>query len=213
MQEAERQGRLPLGAFKEVAKQVLQEDQTQWKKTLETYKIEEDTLFSVELQLSCKQPFELSKNRWILPALCISLGHGRTAYLKGKLSSLCSKGLLFWGKESIEDLCKAWPLFLIFLNLPNFQAKKESCLLLMKDHSLKENCFEDPLGLLVNFLDYYEIGLMTPSLILPDWIMAFSDENSEKLQKKMKDSLDPFDPILILTWSGFFPKILFPQQI
>lgn len=185
IQEGQRQGKWPLGAFKRVAYLKVEEEVEEYHATLTSCEVDLDTLFSVTFSAACDVPIQ-KEQQWLLPAVKVPLKEGRVAHVVGKLRDLCPRGLLFHGTEKIEDLVKIWPSFLLSLQLP--EQIPGGALLLTKSGKNKTWELEDPLQALADYLDYYEIAKENPSPLIPDWASALLLEGPEELAKAMRAS-------------------------
>lgn len=88
LEGALRQGKMPIGRFREIARVHLEK----------RFEKIEGTAFDYDLQ---RNPLQVEGRKIV-----------------GKLQHLSSEGLLFWGENRIGDLLKVWPSYLVYLNLP-----------------------------------------------------------------------------------------------
>jgi exodeoxyribonuclease V gamma subunit len=166
--EAEKEGKLPQGRFKEVARLVLDEQLREVEKHLLTLKVD---------QPSYLQEIDLT----------ISLGKGRKGRIKGTLDHLTSQGLLFFGEKTLTDLVKIWPIYLVSVLSLN-----QTRLLLTKTGQVLTFPYLDPENALVSYLLYYEKGGISPSPFLPSLASSFLEKGEEDLEKKLKMLKDPY---------------------
>lgn len=180
---------LPVGAFKDVATAEIQKDIAEYHEKLEAFSIRPNEVFSVELSPHCAAPKQLSPQHWIVPA--VRTPH---ALISGKLTDLTPRGFLVHGENTVRDLVKAWPQFLLAtsLGLPI-----EPCILFTKDGESVE--FSDLTGALDNYLLYFKRALVQASPLLPDWAEAFLRKGSDDLAKAMQRSLS-FQEDRIIQW-------------
>ncbi len=167
----EAKAELPPGVFKEISFYKLQEEVDEMKSALANWNLSADEIKSVEL----------------LP-LSIPLAEGREARIVGKIPDVTPQGLLVHGKDSLKDLVKAWPLFLIYL----ISAKKEAppCILFSKSGEKKSFNLDDPLSLLSSYIAYYEKALVRPSPLMPDWAETILEGGALNVQKKVDRTED-----------------------
>jgi exodeoxyribonuclease V gamma subunit len=171
---AEEKGLLPSGVFKQLAYDQVREQAEDLQGYLKSWGVEET--FSVELT-----------------TLHVPLKDGRTVSIVGTLSEVSARGLLFHGEDTLKDLLKAWPSFLVFLSLKLGEPK----LLLTKDGSVKEAPLGDPLELLARYIEYYESALNKMSPLLPEWSKALLLGTSEDLEKAMSSKYQPFSDVYL----------------
>ncbi len=188
---AEEKGRVPLGAFKHLAYAQVREEVEELREHLGAWGVNE--VFSVEFKAGCAEACFLAEGKWMLPPLQIPLKGGRQAHLVGKLSDFSSCGMLFSGEDSLKDLLKAWPSFLIFLHLKLGSPR----LLLTKEGTVKEAPAADPLSLLASYIEYYELASKNISPLMPLWAKALLKGTAEDLEGVLSSKWSAFsDPYL-----------------
>ncbi|HEY5259007.1 MAG TPA: exodeoxyribonuclease V subunit gamma [Rhabdochlamydiaceae bacterium] len=166
---------LPLGAFKDVALQRLQEEQRDLDESLACFGVKREEIASTFVDLT------------------VSLDEGRTARIQGTLDGITPEGFIYSG-----NLLRAWPSFLVYLCL--LQGKPQ--LLLTKTQNIKQAPAADPRLLLKEWIAYYELSLENVSPLMPDWADALLSENRERLEKAMASSVSSFASYQdeILSW-------------
>lgn len=195
LDKAEKEGLLPLGAFKEVSKKRIKHDASSIHQQLSDHGICQSSLFDIEFVSSCLKPQEVSANRWHLPAIQIPY-HGGTVSITGALSTVCKEGMVVMGKSSLGDLWKSWPQFLLFsyaCQIHPHRMKKQ--LLFVHPNGTKtfKAFFEDPSPHLIRFLDYYFSCLSSLSPLMPDWLDPILKGDAPALKKMIEKQLtDPF---------------------
>lgn len=162
LKDTEISGKLPLGPFKGAAVQKIKDEIEEYQENLETLNVGE--VFSKEVRLE------------------IPLANERKAVVVGRLDDLTSEGYLFHG----DDWVRAWPLFLVSLNLGLPQR-----LLLTKKGKVSEYSIQDPQAALARYLDYYETALENVSPLMPQWTRAFFEGDFGKVMRGRTE-----DPIL-----------------
>jgi len=202
-EKALRQGSLPHGAFKEVAKCKASDEVEDYQKNLASLSLSLDKLFNVELKMMCDTQDILNGRSRILPPLKVPLKEGRTAYIIGMLENIVPEGLLFHKNKSLPDLIEAFPSFLVYLNL---NLGSPSLLLTKKGQTYKMEA--DPLKSLVSFVEYYEACLEAPSPLMPTWSAALLQKGSKELQKAFEASDNDFS----LGFEDVYLKWLFSKD-
>lgn len=160
LRETEVKGELPRGVFKKIAVQTVKTD--------------------IETLSSCLQKFGISKEEVFSKEISVFPG---SAKIVGKLEGISPKGLLFYGEDSITDLVKIWPAFLVYLHC--FK-ENPSDLLLSKSGEIKHFSIKDPLASLQLYVDYYESALQSPSPLLPAFAESLLQGQEEELDKEIK---------------------------
>lgn len=200
-EQADLQGKLPLGRFKEVARLHASEEIALLKEALKQFEFVE-------------QP------KTIDLALTVPLDRGRVAHLEGTLGGVTSEGLLFHGEKKLHDLLKIWPLYLAFASSDQMEKKE---LLLTKTGERLSFPKLDPQHALASYLLYYEKALMHPSPFLPAWGQTFLEKGPQELAKKIEATTDPYalwifrphqyDPdVLFETWATLLQTTFHPLQ-
>ncbi len=179
LEQAEARGQLPLGALKDVAAYKIREEIADYQKALEILGVDKSGIFSAELNISCKEPVEVQKGRWVLPPLVIS-AQGKEITIVGKLENLSLQGVLVHGDEKLEDLMKAWPTYLIARALP---LNVEPYFLLTKEGKRISPPFVEGDGALAYYLKYAQVASQSPSPCLPKLAKILLQEEARSLEK------------------------------
>jgi exodeoxyribonuclease V gamma subunit len=190
LQRADQEGKLPRGLLKELAIHSVKEEVADVMDCYQAYEVNPEEIFSVEFSLHCKEAVRRENGDWILPALRVPMGEGRTIPLVGALSDLSPRGILFHGKKCLEDLLKAWPLVLIFLSVRESLGIHTSSLILTKDRKCLEVGSLHPLLLLADYLKYMELAQRSLSPLLPKWGSALLLKGKEEFAQAVKSSLN-----------------------
>lgn len=188
---AEERGFFPLGAFREVAKQRLEKDVGSWKEHLKKFDFSPEEVFSLEMRENCDKEVLLPSGDLILPSLDVEFHDGIRASIVGRVENVTRKGFLVFGKDSLKDVMKVWPEYLVFSFLgEKLKNPMEKRLFLLKDGKVKDCFFDDPLPLLRQVLDYYFLCIENVSPLCSDWFEAIWKGDSQNLQKKIQESLN-----------------------
>jgi exodeoxyribonuclease V gamma subunit len=187
-QSAEQEGTLPQGAFKEIAVQKISQEIEELHGHLREFQLNPEELFSVELRAECKEPLWDERGLFFLPALRLSLGEGRSATLVGRIDHLSPQGLLVYGSALFKESLRFWPLFLIYLHLPDFAKKGEPLLLFAKSGERKKHVGESS-GALALYIDYYTLCLKNISPFMPDWASSLLEGEAGDFEKAVASSL------------------------
>jgi len=188
---AEQKGKLPLGPFRDVAIQRIEEDVAEYQNALAALEIDQQALFSIEFKASCDAAFEMRKGEWVAPPLEVGM-----IKIVGRLEDLCPQGLIFHGEDKWEDWLKAWPLYLIALHLPI-----EPNLLLTKKGVKKENFFSEPKEALSRYLDYYQTALENLSILMPKWGKSILEKGVVEPDNESDEILEWFLERDSMSWS------------
>ncbi len=199
------EGKFPTGLFGKVATLKLQEEMESYHEALENLNVKPDTIYAVELKPHIKEPIQITPNEWYFPALQI-----KDVLIQGRIEGITPQGLLFHGDESLGDLLKVWPLYLIIQNLP----LPRKLLLTKKGKEIDLN-LKDPLLALQQYLLYAERALTTPSPLLPKWArsifnegkISLSDDEDDVVSWIQKRSLLPAREAWINMWDSHLREV------
>jgi exodeoxyribonuclease V gamma subunit len=164
LDEMESQGKFPVGAFKDVAVQKIQAEIADYHEALQTLQVNPDEVYSIEFKTSCAEPVQIDRT-WIYPAL-----HIDGTVIQGRIDELSPQGLLVHGDDTLPDLLKAWPAYLI-ANLV-----KPLPLLLTKKGKASKLQLENPREALERYLRYAKKALTEPSPLHPKWARGIFKE-------------------------------------
>lgn len=194
---AEKKGKLPLGAFKEVAIDHIKNEVEKLKKNLAAVKVSTDDIFEIEFRAHIEHPKQDERGNWQIPPLQIEYREGIIINIVGTLSPVSPHGLIAHLKDDKADVLKTWPQYLVLNCLSRQHSLPiQNQLLFAKSGKSKAAFFQDPFVLLKQYLDYYFICLESASPLIPEWIFDIINDPSEMFEKKMKESLkNDFKPI------------------
>ncbi|MES2199158.1 MAG: exodeoxyribonuclease V subunit gamma [Chlamydiota bacterium] len=183
---AKKLGELPLGKLGKIAENDLMEETRKWKKSLQSFGLSEQDLFSLEL-IDGVRNGEKKPGRMIMPPLVIDVEGVGPIAICGHLPHSSSKGFLWLGKKKKEEYAILWPSFLIFLCVAETLGWEKECLFVQEGKKLSI-CPEDPRKALSKYLKLYLRSLQEPCPIYPKLSAALLGANEEEWQKKMTPS-------------------------
>jgi exodeoxyribonuclease V gamma subunit len=192
--QADKEGKLPLGMFKTVAKKRFKEEMEDLEQKLLKHGISFKDLFQIEFCTSCSEPFQVQEDHWLLPALKIQNGDHQISIV-GTLPYVSQQGLIILSQGSgFSDAWKAWPQFLLFDYATSFNFRPmEKNLILSKSTLAKKAFFEQGSLYLRKLIDYYTFALKNFSPLLPEWIPFIVAGDEKGIQDLMKHSFsNPF---------------------
>jgi len=214
-------GNLPLGVFKEIAKDKLHEEELLFLEQLKVFNLAPEDIFTIELSLSCSKPYQKSLKYWIVPSLQVDLKN-TTTHIHGVLELVSKCGLLVQGKLCMQDAIKIWPLYLVFCLIVEkyFLSEISPKLLFTKDGHTKSCELDLVVESLKEYLEYYQNAHHFPSPMIPAWSEAFllksfedfasvikksfsdSTEFLDDYQRWIIEHTEPFCPYAITTFWG-----------
>ncbi len=182
LESLEKKNLLPTALFKESAKAELLEELHEIHRGLKTFGLNKGDFFSIHFDTACKEAGFLDNNRFLHPAIPVTLSDGRTFMLKGKLPSISKQGVYIQKDSSVAEV---WKHLAHLAILNSIQAPTLPILLFGKDLTTKTSTFTLP-----SLIEYYLEASLFPSPLLPEQI--------DKLMKKKLFSPTSFfeDPYL-----------------
>lgn len=209
--QAEQQGKLPFGQFKNVALNKIMAEMDEIKTRLKAHSISPVDLFSVELKLGCTEPTEIEQGQWVFPPLSIPFKEN-PLLIVGEISQITPKGLFCMGKNNLSDIWKIWPQFLVHQQLAQLYPDKFSSNLVLTDR-LKTPIFKDSSLFLNQFLEYYSVCLKNISPLIPEWVPTILEGNVEGLDNKISQFFSGFrNDYQSLEAKWIFNKDSFPSS-
>lgn len=198
IQKADQQGMLPLGKLKEVAIYKIKEEIDGYHQALNHLGITKDEIFSVEFNRLCQEPVEIKPGEWVIPALKISRQEEEIT-LVGRLNDLSPKGLVVHADETLDDLVKAWPLYLVGREV-SCPLKISPYLLLTKEGKQIPSPFVEQENALSQYLTYALMALDTPSPFLPQFARTFLKQDAKAFEKALFTEGEGIFADPILAW-------------
>lgn len=171
LNKAEKEGKLPLGLFKEVAAKWIKEEVKEIHERLLKHSVNLESMFQFEFCTSCSQPTQLDEERWLFPAAAFINEDGHKISIVGKISNVTPRGLIVLSKGTLADAWKVWPQFLLYCHAAKLCPEKfNPQLILTNSVEPKKAFFEDPEPYLKQFVDYHSLCLQSFSPLVPEWI-------------------------------------------
>jgi exodeoxyribonuclease V gamma subunit len=197
-QNAEREGFLPIGPFKNLVLNKVKEEAEELKLGLLSLGISMDEIFTLSFHSENEIALKKEERIWRVPPLTIE-NHGRQVTVEGDLFPLSSEGIIVTIKQEKIDLFKVWPQCLLTLCLAKkYHLPIKNQLLMVKGSSakIKEFVVDNPFLFLNEYVDFYFSSLQEASPLIPEWIYAIVSEEPEQLSQKLQASLNnSFHPL------------------
>lgn len=187
---AEKKGILPVGPFREYSIQNAVQDALQLIKHMRRSNVSSTQIFKIKFSETERKPFLSENGDWHLPPIVCAYGNSQIKII-GELSDISSSGMLSIKEAKAEKIVELWPQYLVFCCLiRKYALPIEGNLLFLKDGQTKVPFFEDPFPLLEQFVSYYFHSLINPSPLIPVWIPEILENDPQKFQVKIRQSLD-----------------------
>ncbi len=170
--------------------------------------IDFESIYSVELDRFCSSPYQLDKRRWVYPSFSLPLSAKRNLLIQGKIGDFCPYGLLFHGKNSLSDLVRVWPFYLVSLQLPFFSDCRQICW--TKQGTVRNLPVSDVEELFIRYLSYLDSSLLFPSPLLPRWSRSILLDGKIPISDHSEDQLGWFLSQDLLPPFSFWLKIWIP---
>jgi exodeoxyribonuclease V gamma subunit len=185
--KAEKEGRLPFGAFKSLAYNNLNESIQELQATYHTLGIGE--LFTIELSQKTANAAKEGLN-WKVPPLKVFCPSGAEVILTGLLTDVCSDGLVLNFKDDRTDAVKVYPLLLILSCLVKAHALPvKPHLLFVKSGQRRVPFFQEGEKLLAEYLEYYLEALQNISPLIPEFTSDIMRKEPLELTRTLSQKL------------------------
>lgn len=185
--EAEMEGKVPIGGFKNVAEETFIQESRDLQHYLSEIGIK--SIFSISFSDRVDVPTQISEGHWVVPPLSIEHESGITKIV-GELPYISSEGLLGMTKGSKNDIVKSWPQFLILHHaIQHYSLPIKPHLILLKEEKKKvrEPFYEDPMPHLKSYLEHYIKSLQQPSMLLPELVPALVSAERKSLETALNN--------------------------
>lgn len=190
--KAETEGKLPLGAFKDVAFKTFEEESELLRKSMASLGI--SRLFSITCSLHVEEPMQTAEGHWHLPPATISHPNG-TLKILGTIANISEKGMVVTIEDKKDQMTKVWPQFLLLSHLAaKHSLPITSQIFAKKDQMLKakQAFFSDPYPLLQDYLEHYLDAQQRIFPFMPEWIPPLLEGKNAALQKALESVHDGF---------------------
>lgn len=185
---AESEGDLPVGPFKNYAINKLSKEHDEWSENLRLMNIDVGHSFSIECSDNYDTPI-FNEKKWCFPPLKVSV-NGKKVELVGTLDQVCSEGLIVYQNDNKKEIGRVWPQFLVWCQLIHqYQLSATPQIIFVKSGKSKTAFFSDPSLYLGEYVNYYQLALHDMSPLIPEWIPEIIESSPEAFQKKIEQTL------------------------
>jgi exonuclease V gamma subunit len=184
------QGMLPEGMFKEVAIDALSSEVQDYAVAFKELSISGDEIFSVEFSPYCRKAQRSEKGNWILPALTFYQEGKEKIQVIGTLFDVTPQGYLVHGKQDVETLLAAWPLYLIFLHVRKSLGDLPARILFAKSGELLDCPELNADMLLQEYIDYALRARDSLSPLMPKWASALLLKTPVEFEKCVHNAME-----------------------
>lgn len=206
LSQAESEGILPMGLFKEVAEEKSSRDIQTIHSILETVGVRHEDITELIFTEECEAPQCDEENRWIVPPIEIE-HQNKNFVITGTIANVSPKGLFAYTDNTPEGIMKCWAEYVVLgCAIENYQLPITWSLIPIKTKKSEEKSCDtfDPKQLLTHILDLYHASLTSPSPLVPEWTIDILNGEEGKLDETMRKTLNnAFKPIYndYLEWS------------
>lgn len=186
---AEKEGKLPIGPFKECSIEKLRFEVDEIKKGLIGLGIDLDCIFSIKCSENYIEPQRNTNGDWLLPPLEMTCGENKIKIV-GDIQEVSSSGMIAFIKDDKKDIIKSWPQYLVYLCLIEYhQILFEKNLIFAKSGRKKSPFFENPFSYLEKYIKYYFYSQNIISPLIPEWVPYLIENDIKKFEKIVKETL------------------------
>ncbi len=192
MDKASKKGMLPRGLFKHFSSEGVIEEIDKMHLNFSQNNVDPLRIRPLIFSEHCETPTFDDNGGWTLPPLLLD-HEGRYAHLKivGTLKEVSSEGFIFHQKRDLVGVLKVWPQYLILcLAIKKYDLPIKPQLISSKDAKPFSFPQEKLVSQFEKFLEYYFLGMQTPSPMIPEWIPDFLKGDADHFSKSMLTSLE-----------------------
>lgn len=179
LEEAATTGRLPLGPFRDVARDRLLQSVAEHEERLESYGIAKDSLVTVRLSDGTAQ----SDRELVVPPVEVEVREGLTARITGEIPFVSPEGLFLSGRAEAGPALRGWPLLLVMNEALPKNYKRQ---LLFSRVSKRLELEGGGSDLLRSYIDYHLTCSENLSPLLPRWLPDYLGGNVDALTKRIE---------------------------
>ncbi|KIC75618.1 hypothetical protein DB42_EV00080 [Neochlamydia sp. EPS4] len=207
---AERQGKFPLGLFKQVALSYIHSTIAKYHETLSKLNVDVSKIFEITLHERYHFPVQDEKG-WKLPPLEIYYKDRVRIKIVGSLSEVSEQGLIANISGNKNDILKPWGEFVILSCLiDHYSLPLEKQLLCSKSGKIKKAYSQQAFSELEHILEYYFESLHNVSPLTQEWLYDLVFHDQQVVQASMHQSLnDSFNPI----YNKYLQWVCRPQSL
>lgn len=177
---AEREGKLPLGLFKQAAINKIKDEIEEIHECIRAFGVDVKSLFNIEFIQGCSMPQQVGDKLWHFPALPVG-----QCYLVGKLENVSAEGIIIPGKAGVSDIWKQWPAFLVLCKAEGlFPGIFRPQLIMTEAKAPIDAPKVDIDSFLKQWMGYHELCLQQFCPLMPEWLPYILDEDPKGLEKK-----------------------------
>lgn len=196
-QKIENRENTPSGLFKTVAVDDVEKEIAEIHQRLHFHGLSIEELFQIEFSTAISKPLKSESGNWSLPAITLHSDTNEQIKIVGKLSHVSSKGLVCIGKETLPEIWKNWPSYLLFhyaaSHYPEMNLEKSQKQLILTDGNKALNAFfVDSEPYIKSWLEYTSLCMGAFSPLMPDWIPFILNADSKGLKNKWKQTFSDF---------------------
>lgn len=187
--QAEKEGSLPAGLFRDVVEQKFEKEAAKIAENLLKLGAAEKDVFTIFLAEGYKEPIN-GASGWKCPPLHITTEDGACYKIVGTLEYVTSEGILAFKSASLKEVAQVWPQFLILTALVDqYKLPIKKQLLLLKDGNIPAFDQIDLKHALQQFLAYYTDSVAAVSPLVPEWLDSIVKADADGLKKEIKSNL------------------------
>lgn len=187
MEIEEAKGRLPLAVFGDLAWNRVHDEVNLWRENLKHLGVYADDIIDIELSLHCKKAERISESCLQLPALELELDAMSRVKIVGSIQHLVPRGLIAFGKGTLDDTVKHWAQYLVLSEL-NREGTflSEQMILWVQTGKIFKNQDIDALSALRELMRYHLKSLAQASPLMPMLVEPIWKSNGSQLRDKMR---------------------------
>lgn len=194
--EARQRGELPFDPIGAIYCAKVQREVANLSELLMQTELQPRELHAFEFTDHCFLPERPQEGLWLFPPLILTLSDGQKVSLQGRIDDCSKAGLVVFSREKKwNHLVRHWPNFLAYcasLEVYGCPYAKQLIPLSYEASSLQPFLafFSSAQELLAGFVEYFLSCQGRPSPLMPEWLPAFINKDSAKLNDMVENARD-----------------------
>ncbi len=220
----EKQGKMPLGFMKDVAKEDVEKTINDMSLSMKDMNIKKEDVFDVCLDEKVKEKIIDGNGNHTYPPIELTIKNSKVKII-GTIFNVVNDGFLDFSEKNFKNIIKQWPSILILSHLRN----EGTFLYFLKKKKKQKIDINRSYDLLSNYVGLYERSKKIDFPFVNEWIDPILSRDEKKLKKQIDQSINgtnqyndpyiewafnnknlPSANNLIAAWSAQFNDVFYP---
>lgn len=181
----ERQGKMPLGFMKDVAKEDIEKIITDISSSMKDMNIKKEEVFDIHLNENVSNKVIDENKNHIYPPIELTIKNSKVKIV-GTIFNVVKNGILDFSEKNFKNIIKQWPNILILSHLRN----EETFLYFLKKKNKQKIHINKSYDVLTRYVSLYERSKKIDFPFVNDWIDPILSKDEQKLKNYIEKSID-----------------------